>query len=163
MKNKIIAIALSATVAMGACAGPGEQNQWGMGNKQTIGGLGGAVLGGLAGSKIGGGSGRLWATGGGALLGALVGSEIGRSLDASDQMYNQRAWERAHYAPINERVSWNNPDSGHSGYIVPVREGTSTSGYPCREYKQTIVVGGRAETAYGTACKNYDGTWRLTG
>lgn len=161
IKNKIMIIALATTVSLGACAAPGEQNQMGMGNKQTIGSLGGAVLGGLAGSQVGKGSGRLWATGGGVLLGALVGSSIGKSLDHADLAYNQRAWDRAHTAPLNDRVSWNNPESGHSGYVTPVREGTSNSGNLCREYKQTIVVDGRAETAYGTACKNRDGTWAL--
>ena len=159
-KNAIIAIAL--TFALSACAPRGEQNEWGMGNKETAGGLGGAVLGGLAGSAIGGGSGRLWATGAGVLLGALVGSEVGRSLDESDRMYNERAWNRAYSAPLNDSVEWDNPGNGHRGYIVPVREGRiSSSGAPCREYKQTIIVDNRAQSAYGTACRNSDGTWAL--
>lgn len=163
IKRKIIATALATTLALGACAQRGEQNEWGMGNKQTVGSLGGAVLGGLAGSSVGKGSGRLWATGAGTLIGALIGSEIGRSLDASDHMYNQQAWSRAYTAPVNDRVTWNNPETGHSGYITPVREGVSSSGYPCREYKQTIVVDGRAETAYGTACRDRYGAWTMAG
>lgn len=163
IKNKMIIMALAVIVSLGACAAPGEQNQMGMGNKQTIGGLGGAVLGGLAGASMGKGQGRLWTTGAGVLVGALAGSEIGKSLDRSDRMYNDQAWNRAYSAPLNNQVSWNNPDNGHNGYIVPVREGTSSSGYPCREYKQTIVVDGRAQTAYGTACQNRNGTWELNG
>lgn len=163
MKKKIIVITLAVTIILCACAPGGQQNQWGMGNKQTVGGLGGAVLGGLAGSSMGKGSGRLWTTGAGALVGALVGSEIGQSLDQSDLMYNQQAWDRANSAGLNERISWNNPQNGHSGYIIPVREGTSSSGDVCRQYKQTIVVEGRAETAYGTACQNRNGTWNLIG
>ena len=161
-KNKVIALALAGALSLSGCAGSGEQNQWGMGNKQTVGGLGGGVLGGLAGSSMGKGSGRLWTTGAGVLLGALVGSEVGRSLDRSDLMYNEQAWDRARSAPLNERVYWNNPDNGHSGYITPIREGRSTYGNPCRQFKQTIVVGGQAQTAYGTACQNQDGTWDIT-
>ncbi len=161
MKHKMIAMTLIATVSLAACAAPGERNQWGMGNKQTVGGLGGAVLGGLAGSSIGGGSGRLWAAGAGTLIGALAGSEVGRSLDRSDYTYNQQAWNRAYSAPLYERVSWNNPETGHEGYITPVRDGISRSGMPCREYKQTIVIDGRAETAFGKACRHSDGTWTI--
>jgi len=31
----------------------------------------------------------------------------------------------------------------------------------CREYQQTITVGGRTERAYGTACKQADGSWKI--
>jgi surface antigen len=161
MKNKMIAAVLSAVIVLAACAAPGEQNQYGMGNKQTVGGLGGAVLGGYAGSAMGRGNGRLWTTGAGALVGALLGSDVGRSLDQSDRMYNEQAWSRANDAPLNQRVAWNNPDNGHSGYITPVRDGRNTYGSPCREYQQTIVVGGQAQSAYGTACRNDDGSWAL--
>jgi surface antigen len=162
MKNKIVILAVVATLALSACAPEGEANRWGAGNKQTVGTLGGAVLGGLAGSSMGKGSGRLWATGAGALLGGFVGSEIGKSLDASDRMYNAQAWDRAQMAPLYSDVSWRNPDTGHSGYITPVREGRNSYGYPCREYKQTIVVDGRAQSAYGTACQDRSGAWVLS-
>ncbi len=161
MKTKILALALISTLALGACAADG-QNPWGMGNKQTIGTAGGAVVGGLLGSKVGGGSGQLWATGAGALLGAFVGSSIGKSLDQADIAYHEQAVNRAYSAPINQPISWSNPESGHSGTVTPVREGRQAStGNLCREYKQTIVVDGQAETAYGRACQNADGSWQL--
>ena len=31
----------------------------------------------------------------------------------------------------------------------------------CREFQQTITVGGRTETAYGTACRQPDGDWKI--
>lgn len=133
----------------------------GVGNKQLIGGGTGAVLGGLAGSQIGGGSGRLWATGAGVLLGALAGSEIGSSLDKADQTYAMQANQRAYNAPIGETIRWNNPDSGNYGTITPTRTGTSSSGAYCREYSQTINVGGRTQSGYGMACQQPDGTWRV--
>lgn len=161
MKTKILALALISTLALGACAADG-QNPWGMGNKQTIGTAGGAVVGGLLGSKVGSGSGQLWATGAGALLGAFVGSSIGKSLDQADIAYHEQAVNRAYSAPINQPISWSNPESGHSGTVTPVREGRQAStGNLCREYKQTIVVDGQAETAYGRACQNADGSWQL--
>lgn len=162
MKKVILSLALVSALALGGCAQNGQTNSWGMGNKQTIGTAGGAVLGGLLGSKMGKGSGQLWATGAGALLGAFVGSSIGQSLDQADMAYHQQAFERAYTAPLNEPVRWNNPESGHSGVVVPVREGRQAStGGLCRQYKQTIYVDGQSETAYGTACQNGDGTWQL--
>lgn len=162
MKKIMTLAALMATLSLGACAQPGEQNAWGMGNKQTVGVLGGAVIGGTLGSKVGKGSGKGWMTGVGTLLGALAGSEIGRSLDQADRMYAQQAWDRAHTAPVGQTVRWNNPDSGHYGTYTPIREGRSAStGGVCREYKQSIFIGGQAQTAVGTACQNSDGTWTM--
>jgi surface antigen len=156
MKNVILSTMLIAALFVSAC-----NTLQGAGNKQLIGGGSGAVLGGLLGSQVGGGSGRLWATGAGVLLGALVGSEIGASLDNADRAYANQANQRALAAPIGEQISWSNPNSGNSGYIVPTRDGYSSSGRYCREYQQTVVVGGKQQSAYGTACRQPDGSWEV--
>jgi len=132
-----------------------------VGMKEKIGGASGAVIGGILGSNVGKGSGQLWATGVGVLLGTLVGSEIGRSLDKADMEYAQRANYEAHSAPIGEEITWNNPESGNSGSVTPTREGTDSDGRYCREYQQTIYVGGRQETGYGIACQQPDGSWEI--
>ena len=161
MKTKIFTLALVSTLALSGCSQDGS-SPWGMGTKQTVGTGAGAILGGILGSKVGNGSGKLWATGAGALLGAFAGSEIGKSLDQADIAYHQQAVEKAYAAPMNQTISWNNPESGHSGSVTPVREGRQAStGNLCRQYKQTIVIDGKAETANGTACQNVDGTWTL--
>ena len=160
MKTKIMIVALAATLALGACAPAGEQNSWGMGNKQTVGAVGGGVLGGIVGSNIGRGRGKGWATGIGAVLGALAGSEIGKQMDQQDLAYHQQAQMRAYSAPLNDTISWNNPDNGHHGSVTPIREGhMANSGGVCREYKQSIFIDGQAQTAVGKACQNPDGTW----
>lgn len=162
IKSKILALALVSTLALGACAQNGEQNPWGMGTKQTVGTGAGAILGGVLGSNVGGGKGQLWATGAGALLGAFVGSSIGKSLDQADMMYHQQATEKAYSAPLNTPITWNNPETGHSGTITPVREGRQAStGNLCRQFKQAIIIDGKAETVTGTACQNGDGTWTV--
>lgn len=159
MKTGILSIILAGSLALSACAGQGG-DPWG--TKQTFGTAGGAVLGGLAGSAIGGGKGRLWTTGAGALIGALAGSSIGQSLDRADQQYHQQAVDQAYAAPLNHPISWSNPQTGHSGTVVPVREGREVAtGSLCREYKQTIVVNGKSETAYGKACQERNGSWTL--
>lgn len=156
MKKLLLIPTMIVALALGACT-----TTEGMGNKQMIGTGGGALLGGLAGSQIGSGSGRLWATGAGVLLGALVGSDIGQSLDRADQQYASQANSRAAYVPVGETVSWNNPQSGNYGTITPTRDGYSSSGRYCREYQQTVTVGGRKETAYGQACQSPNGDWEV--
>ena len=163
MKSKFLVVALASSLTLAGCAsGQSPWSNWGMGNKQAAGSVAGAVAGGFAGSKIGGGSGQLWATGAGALLGAFVGSEIGKSLDRADRQYHTQATQEAYSAPIGQTISWDNPESGNYGSVTPVRERrTADSGQYCREYKQTIVVDGQAETAYGTACQDANGEWKL--
>ncbi len=131
------------------------------GQKQTVGTLAGAAGGAVIGSQIGGGTGKLAAVAVGTLLGGIIGSEIGRQLDERDRMLHQQAYEQARSAPIGETITWDNPNNNHSGSVTPVREGTSSSGAYCREFQQTIYVGGQAEEAYGTACRQPDGSWKI--
>ena len=152
--RNIVAAAVVAVFAAGC-------SQQGYGTKQTVGGLGGAALGGLLGSQFGSGTGQLAFTAAGVVLGGLIGSEIGRSLDEVDRMQMDRANNRAQAAPIGQSIAWNNPDSGNSGTVTPIRDGTSQSGQYCREFQQTVTVSGRTETAYGVACRQSDGSWRV--
>ena len=126
-----------------------------------MGTLGGAAAGGLAGAQFGKGTGQLAATAGGVLLGALLGGEVGKSLDRADQTYATRAADRAYTAPMGEQIRWENPESGNYGMVTPTREGRTPSGQYCREFNQTIYVGGRAEQATGRACQQPDGTWKI--
>lgn len=66
---------------------------------------------------------------------------------------------RATNAPLGETVYWNR-DGAH-GAITAVRDGTSSAGRYCREFQQTLTVGGRTERAYGTACRQPDGSWEI--
>ncbi|MCD8497993.1 MAG: glycine zipper 2TM domain-containing protein [Alphaproteobacteria bacterium] len=157
MKKFVILTMAVATLGLGACQNTFQN----AGTKQTVGALGGAVAGGVLGSQVGGGSGRLIATGAGVLLGGLLGSEIGASLDNADKAYAMQAQNRAYAAPVGETISWNNPQSGNAGSITPVRDGYASSGRYCREYQQEIVVGGKRESAYGTACQMPDGSWEI--
>ena len=131
------------------------------GHKQAVGTIGGAAVGGIIGSQFGSGGGQVAATIGGALIGGLIGSHIGQQLDEADRIRSQQAMNQAHMVPIGQQIAWNNPNSGNYGTITPVRDGTSGSGQYCREYQQTIVVGGKSEQAYGTACQQPDGSWEI--
>jgi surface antigen len=120
------------------------------------------VLGGLAGSQVGGGSGRLWATGAGVLLGAIVGGEIGKSLDRADRQYmGQTTYNALESGRSGQSVQWRNPDSGNYGTVTPqaaYQQGNLT----CREYTQTVYIEGRSQQAFGTACRQPDGSWQIT-
>ncbi len=152
---KKIASIFAIALILGACAG----NQ---GQKQTGGTLLGAGLGALAGSQIGSGKGQLVAVAVGALAGAFVGSEIGKSLDSADKAAMQNSTQRAlETAPSGQTVAWQNPDSGNSGTIVPKPAIQENSGQYCREYQQTITVDGRSEQAFGRACRQPDGSWKI--
>ena len=156
--KSLIKLSLLAVLAISLAA---CQNS---GPKQTGGTLIGAAAGGLLGAQIGKGSGKLAATAAGVLLGAWVGSEVGKSLDRADRAYAQQAHEQALAAPVGQTITWNNPKSGNSGTVTPVRDGTDqASGAYCREYQQTVTVGGKTEQAYGTACRQPDGTWKIVG
>lgn len=98
---------------------------------------------------------------GSALMGGLAGGYIGHRLDDRDKQLAAQAAAQAFESNRSGQASvWNNPDSGNSGSITPTRTYQQNGQY-CREYKQTIVVGGEPETAYGTACRQPDGTWAI--
>ena len=134
------------------------------GQREQLGGLIGGAMGGLLGSKIGDGSGRVAATAAGAVAGFLIGADLGRLLDKVDRAYVAQTAHRALESnPSGQSSSWSNPDSGNSGTFTPTRttHTSSQNGKNCREYLQTITVGGRSETARGTACRRVDGTWQI--
>ncbi len=154
---KLIKLSVAGVLVLGLAA-----CEPGAGPKQQIGTVGGAIAGGLAGSQIGSGSGRLVAVGVGTLLGAMAGGEVGRSLDRADRLYLERTTGRAlEYGPSGRAHEWRNPDTGHYGAVTPKPAYQTPQGQYCREYQQTITVGGRTEQGYGTACREPDGSWRI--
>ena len=127
--------------------------------KAIIGGATGAAAGGLIGHAAGGGDAGIV---GGVLLGGLLGGAIGNALDQRDKelAYNQqqRAFE---YGKTSETTSWHNPDTGHSGTYTPTRTYQSQTGQYCREYSETVTIDGQRREAYGTACRQPDGSWKI--
>lgn len=149
--------AVLAVMALALVTGCAEN----YGTKQTVGTIGGAAAGAVLGSQFGSGDGRVAATAIGTLLGAFAGSEIGASLDRADQAAASQAMNQAYTAPVGQTIRWNNPESGNNGTITTTRDGYSNSGSYCREYQQVITVGGKQQTAYGTACQAPDGSWQV--
>ena len=130
--------------------------------KQQTGVLAGGLLGGLVGSRFGRGGGQVAATAGGAILGALIGGSIGASMDETDKLKMAQTTQRSLESGRSGRSStWKNPDNGHSGSVTPKAAYQDNDGRYCREYQQTVTVGGKTEQAYGTACRKPDGAWQV--
>jgi surface antigen len=132
------------------------------GPKERGGTVVGAIAGGLLGSTIGKGSGKVIAIGIGAVLGGIVGSEVGKSLDRADRAYMHRTTQQSLETQRSGQPStWQNPDNRHSGTVTPQRAYRRDDGRTCREFQQTVTIDGRTERAYGTACRQSDGSWKI--
>jgi hypothetical protein len=83
---------------------------------------------------------------------------IGALSEPQQRMYED-AQIRAAAAPVGQTIYWN--DGAAAGTVTAVREGTSSQNRYCREFQQTVTVGGNTEQAYGTACRQPDGAWEI--
>jgi surface antigen len=148
MHTRILFLASVLTLALGTTACTNEQTG------QVVGG----ILGGVAGNQVGHGSGRAVATLAGTLAGGFIGGALGRNMDDTDRL-------KAHHSLENNRThessQWHNPNSGNDYTMTPTRTYQTGNGQYCREYTTDVVVGGRRETAYGTACRQADGSWKV--
>ena len=152
---------LSTVAALSACGGT-TSNPYATGPKEQIGALTGAVIGGVVANDLAKGSdNQNLATMVGIFAGTLMGSSVGQSLDRMDRMMMQDANQKAlETAKTNSSVEWVNPDSGNRGTITPTRTYSNGSGV-CREFTQTIYIGGKSQQGYGTACRQSDGSWKI--
>ena len=150
ISTKILPVILVGALLTGCANGP---------TKQEIGTGVGAVAGGVIGSLFGHGLGKVAATAAGGLLGGWAGHAAGGALDRADKEKAAEATTKAGDTPVGESVSWSNPDSGHSGSATSTREVVDNAGNRCRDFRSTITVDGKDETATGTACRQPDGTW----
>ena len=131
------------------------------GSKESLGTVVGAALGGLLGSQFGSGDGKTAAIVTGIFLGGLLGKDVGATLDRVDKQIMARTTHNTlENSPIGSTSNWNNPDTGNSGTITPTKTYQTTSGY-CREFQTTVTVGGKVQNAYGTACRQPDGSWKI--
>jgi surface antigen len=154
-----IAILTVIAFIMVGCTGTTESGGIGENKKTLIGGLGGAAAGGLIAAALHGGTAGII---GGILAGGLIGGAVGDRMDAADRREAQQAAQQAlEKEPSGKAVAWHNPDSGHSGSVTPVRTYQKSSGQYCREYQQTVDIGGQKHQAYGTACRQPDGSWKI--
>ncbi|MCF8470801.1 MAG: hypothetical protein K9G30_08445 [Parvibaculum sp.] len=126
-------------------------------NSDKVGAVIGAVLGGVIGADRGRGAGPVL---GGAVIGAVLGGVLGHAIDANNQACIGDVLE---YVPSNQSVYWDDPNNGYGYEVTPIRTYEPNPGRYCREYQTVVTIGGRAENAYGTACRQPDGAWETVG
>lgn len=143
-------LSLPLLVVLVACSAPPKKAEIGT----VLGGVGGGILG----AQVGGGHGRTAAIIAGTILGAIIGQEIGRSIDRTDELMAQQVLE---VNRSGQTTQWVNPDTGNTVAVTPTRTYQAPSGQYCREYQTQVIVGGRTENAYGTACRQPDGSWKI--
>lgn len=151
MKSRIIFTILLSSTLLVACQTP---------SKRDTGAVIGGVAGGVLGKQIGSGTGRTAAIIAGTLVGAYIGGSIGQQMDDNDHYRAQRSLE---FNQDNRPTTWRNPNTNTEYTVTPTRtyDETARSG-PCREYTTEAVIEGRREIIHGTACRQYDGTWRAS-
>ncbi len=104
-----------------------------------------------------------------ALIGSIFGfspahgQPFGNSLDPSAQAAAGNLQQALENNKTNQASEWVNPDTRASGTATPVRTFRTADGTNCREFVETIIIGGRHEQGYGTACRQPDGSWRIVG
>lgn len=81
------------------------------------------------------------------------------NINEDQQRAHEAAQIKAASSPVGEKIIWN--EGGVSGSVTTVRDGTSTSGRYCREFQHEVTIGGKTERAYGTACRQPDGSWEV--
>lgn len=161
--QKIISIALITTMLAGCNPPPpGAGQDTGGISKQDIGTVLGGIGGAVIGSTMGGGNGRIATTAAGAILGGFAGSAIGKSLDKADAAAaNQAAQSALENNSAGQSTPWKNPQTGNSGTVTPENYYQTADGTYCREFQQTIIVSGQSQNAYGKACRQPDGSWKI--
>ena len=128
-------------------------------DRTLLGAAVGGAAGGLIASEVAHGRNRPVAIAGGALLGILLGGSIGNAMDQLDERCVGQVLE---HAGSDQTIGWRNPDSGASYQVTPTRTWEQEGRY-CREYTTTVRIGGEPQKAYGTACRQPDGSWERVG
>jgi len=167
MKKLIATSSLAIILASVGTASVAHAN-----DSKILGTLLGAAGGAAVGSNVGKGKGNIVAIAVGTLLGAGVGGSVGRSVGHNNSSYykNTAYTNRYRANPVYGNTDYVIPNHQYVGYNAqPVYSHntlTSVNAYMpaqryCREFTQTIMVGGQLKESFGTACRKPDGAWEI--
>ncbi len=95
----------------------------------------------------------------GTFVGAGLGSVAARAMDASDRRIAATALD---ILPDGDSSAWRNRETGDSFVFTPTRS-FERRGVRCRDFRLVVAVGGRTDGIGASACRQPDGTWRITG
>ena len=158
--KKTAAIVVAASLGLASLSGCANVER---GTGVNSGGQAGALTGAAAGGIIAGlaGASPAWIAGS-ILLGGLVGGVVGQALTERDrQQHANSTYQAIETQQVGGTSTWNNPDSGNSGETRIQSVYQDGGGQTCKEFTQTINVGGEIQTQRGTACQQPDGTWKI--
>ncbi len=94
---------------------------------------------------------------GGAVLGGVIGNQIGQYMDRQDRANMQSAIATV---PVGHEAQWTNKQGAQ--YTVRPTKAYSTPHHKyCREYQTTVTINGKTQNAYGKACRQADGSWKI--
>tara|TARA_B100001540_G_C15811383_1_gene644710 strand:+ start:2063 stop:2554 length:492 start_codon:yes stop_codon:yes gene_type:complete len=111
---------------------------------------------------IGSGRGKLAPLPQGILAGSQLSAPLDQHLTHRDRQLMLRIIQSAlEITADGEKRAWQNPKSNFEGTVIPQPPFPGPQGKVCREYQQTVWVKGTRQTAYETACRTNDGTWRI--
>jgi surface antigen len=88
----------------------------------------------------------------------LFGALVIDAISDNQRRRHEDAYDRALRAPVGQNIIWN--DGANNGNVRITRDGHAGDKY-CREFQQTITVAGERQDAWGVACQEPDGSWRL--
>jgi|SRR5579863_6853629 surface antigen len=88
------------------------------------------------------------------MLGGVLAGSVGLGLENGDRVAAFHAQAMA--LDTGQRQSWRG-ENGVYGYV----EAGAPQG-SCRPFSQTVYIAGRPYQGQGTACKQSDGSWRMT-
>ncbi len=149
---KLLIVVISSfmlSVALTACS---------PGNNTSGATAAGAATGALLGAAAFGGEDAWLGIVGSALVGGIVGNQIGKYMDRQDQANMVTALNNT---PQGQQASWTNPKSDIKYTVVPQKTYHNNDGQYCREYQTTVTVAGKEQKAYGQACRQPDGQWKI--
>lgn len=155
-----VPVLMSCILSIAACASTGDPHRDALRDQETASAILGGIIGGVIGHQFGDGRGQTALT----VLGATAGAMIGGGLARDRTIYDgerRAAYLAFESTPSGDAVPWRDPDHRVHGSYTPLRTWRDSRGQYCREYQQLVVIEGRERRAYGTACRQPDGSWRI--
>lgn len=126
----------------------------------------GALTGGLIGNALGRGGGQGVATGVGILTGGIIGNQIGQDFDNQNRTTYAAPSPYAYYdtTGYGGTNAFGTTTIYAPNYVAPpapppIYVDPAAQTY-CRPFSQQVIIDGRPQETYGTACLQSDGTWR---
>jgi surface antigen len=96
-----------------------------------------------------------------ALAGPAVADSPGAYADDDIWILEDCTQDCLESAETSETPDRPDPDTGATASATPIETFQNEAGQHCREFEQTVTIGGREQQAYGTVCRMPDGAWKI--